>query len=74
MSQELAKGIIFAGILLVLIGVIAWFTHDKWHWVGRLPGDIRIEKEHFRVYIPITTMLLISLLLSVLLRIWRYFS
>jgi len=36
------------------------------HWIGRLPGDIRIEKENFRFYFPITTMILFSVLLTVL--------
>ncbi|ULQ55401.1 DUF2905 domain-containing protein [Flavihumibacter rivuli] len=69
MSPSTAKIIIAAGLLLVIVGLIAYFFGDKFHWIGRLPGDIRIEKEHFRFYFPITTMILASVLVSVLLRI-----
>jgi hypothetical protein len=51
--------------LLVLSGGLAWF--------GRLPGDIRIEGEHTRVYIPITSMLLVSVALSLLASLLRRF-
>lgn len=44
---------------------------DKLHWIGRLPGDIRIERDNFRVYIPITTMLIFSAVLSLVLYIIR---
>lgn len=42
-------------------------------WLGRLPGDIRIEREHFRFYFPITTMILLSLLLNLILRVIQRF-
>ncbi len=50
--------------LLVMVGGLSWF--------GRLPGDIRIERESTRVYIPITSMLLISVVLSEVLTIVGY--
>lgn len=62
-----------AGALLLLIGVVVYFFHDKLHWIGRLPGDIRIEKENFRFYFPLTTMLLASVLLNIILRIVKRF-
>jgi len=58
------KLIIAVGILIVLAGVIIWLFGDKLRFIGRLPGDIRIERENFRLYIPITTMILASLLLT----------
>ena len=54
--------IIGAGV--IIIGLLVYFLHDKLQWFGRLPGDIRVERENFRFYFPITTMILISLLIS----------
>lgn len=73
MNSDTGKWIIVAGGLIVLIGVIIYFFHDKLHWIGRLPGDIRVEKENVRFYFPITTMLLFSLLVTVLLRLIKRF-
>lgn len=67
MNPETGKYIIIAGICIVAAGVVIYFFHDKLHWIGRLPGDIRIEKENFRFFFPITTMILVSVLLSAIL-------
>jgi hypothetical protein len=69
MNNDIGKWIIVAGIFIALIGVAIYFFYDKLHWIGRLPGDIRIEKENFRFYFPISTMIIFSLLLSLILRI-----
>jgi hypothetical protein len=61
------------GLGLVALGLVVYFFHDKLHWIGRLPGDIRIQNEHLRFYFPITTMLLLSLLVSLLLHLVRRF-
>lgn len=50
------------GLLLVVVGLLAW--SGALSWFGRLPGDIRYEGAHTRVYFPITSMLLVSLALS----------
>ena len=71
MSTDIAKYIILAGILIVVAGVIIYFFHDHLRWLGRLPGDIRIEKENFSFYFPITTMILLSILLSIIFRVIR---
>ena len=68
MNQTTAKYLILAGIAIVLIGLIFYFMGDKLKWIGNLPGDIRIEKENTRIYFPITTMILISIIGSILLR------
>ena len=59
------------GLLIVIAGIIIYFFHDKLYWIGRLPGDIRIEKENFKFYFPITTMILLSLLVTALVWIIR---
>ena len=61
--QHPAWALIVVGVILVGIGV-AWLIGPSIPWLGRLPGDIRIEGEHTRVYIPITTSILLSLVLS----------
>jgi len=67
--MQTGKYIIIAGVILVLVGVVVYFFHDKFNWFGRLPGDIRIEKENFRFYFPITTMVIISIVLSLLIQL-----
>jgi H+/Cl- antiporter ClcA len=73
MNSEAGKWIIFAGIGLVLIGVLVYFFYDKLHWLGRLPGDIRIEKENFTFYFPVTTMIIVSVLVSLLVYLAKKF-
>ncbi len=71
MSAETGKYIIAAGILVVVAGIVIYFFHDKLHWIGRLPGDIRIEKENFRFFFPLTTMVLFSIGLSFIIWLLR---
>ena len=73
MDQNTGKYILIAGGIVVLAGLIIYFFHDKLHWIGRLPGDIRIERESFRFYFPITTMILVSVVLSLLVRLFKKF-
>ena len=73
MSQATGKYLIIIGLLVVLVGIFVYFLSDKLHWLGRLPGDIRVEKENFRFYFPITTMLLLSGLLNLLIWLFRKF-
>ena len=69
MNRELGKWIILAGLFLAAAGIIIYFFHDKLNWIGHFPGDIRIEKENFRFYFPVTTMILASLILTLLIYI-----
>ncbi len=71
MSSETGKYIIVAGLVLVGIGLAVYFLHDRLHWIGRLPGDIRIERDNFRFYFPITTLILFSVVLNVLIVLIR---
>jgi hypothetical protein len=64
MDQNTGKYIIILGGFIILAGLLIYFFHDKMHWIGRLPGDIRIEKENSRFYFPITTMIIFSVLLT----------
>jgi drug/metabolite transporter (DMT)-like permease len=63
--------LIVAGVLLVLVGALVWA--GALSWFGRLPGDVRIERTNTRVYFPIASMLLLSVLLTLVLAIVRRF-
>jgi hypothetical protein len=62
--------------LLIVLGVLLLVIGLAWPWlsrlpIGRLPGDILIARPGFRFYFPLTTMIIVSLLISLLLRIFR---
>lgn len=69
MESNLGRWLIVLGGLILLTGLILYFFGDKLGWLGNLPGDIRIEKENFRFYFPVTTMIIISIILSLVLTI-----
>lgn len=69
--HSLGRILILTGILLIFVGVIIYLGGNKLNWIGRLPGDIRIERENFKFYFPITTMILFSLILTGILWIIR---
>lgn len=73
MDAGAGKYIIYIGIFIVVIGTIVYFFGDKLHWIGRLPGDIRIEKTNFRFYFPITTMILASIVITFLVYLIKKF-
>ncbi len=73
MSSQAGKYLIFTGIFIIVIGIIFYFFHNKLNWIGRLPGDIRIEKQNFKFYFPVTTMILLSLLLTLIINIIKRF-
>ncbi len=64
------KLLIGAGIVLIAAGLLAWVLQGKLNWLGRLPGDIRIERDNFRFYFPVTTLILVSVLLNLI--IWAF--
>ncbi len=65
--QQIGKILVFTGLLLVAAGVIIWLLSGRLGWFGHLPGDIRIRKENFSFFFPVTSMLLVSVVLSFLL-------
>ncbi len=67
----MARLIIIVGLVIVAIGLVLQFAPWLLNWFGRLPGDIRIENEHSKVFIPITSMILISVVLTVLTNLFR---
>jgi hypothetical protein len=67
--QELGKIIIIFGIVLIGLGLILTFS-DKILFLGRLPGDIYIQKKNFTFYFPLATSLLVSAVLSLFFWLW----
>jgi len=65
------KWLIVAGVVLICIGLLA--HSGLLSWFGRLPGDIRIERPGFSFYLPISTMLIVSVALSIVLQLLRKF-
>jgi hypothetical protein len=61
--ESLARFLVLAGILLVAVGLLL-HAGPSIPWLGRLPGDIRIERPGVRIYVPITTCVLLSLVVS----------
>jgi hypothetical protein len=68
--QSIAKGLITAGLILALLGCVLWFL-PKVPWLGKLPGDITIQKENFSFYFPLVTCLMLSLVLSLLANLFK---
>jgi hypothetical protein len=73
MNANTGKYMILIGAIIVIAGLLIYFFHDKLNWIGHLPGDIRIERENFRFYFPVVTMILVSILLTILVNIIRKF-
>jgi hypothetical protein len=69
MTQQTGKIVIVVGLLIALAGIVIYFFHDKLHWIGRLPGDIRVERENFRFYFPLTTMIIFSVIITIIIRL-----
>lgn len=67
----MARWLILAGLLLLVLGLLLQFAPGAFNWFGRLPGDIRIENENGRFYLPITSMVVLSLGLTLLLNLFR---
>lgn len=65
MGRGSGPWLVAAGVVLVVVGLLAWA--GLLSWFGRLPGDIRISRDHMHVYVPITSMILVSVALSVVL-------
>jgi hypothetical protein len=59
------------GLLIVVIGLVAWAGGLS--WFGRLPGDVRVERDSVRVYAPIVSMLVVSVVVSLVLYVVRRF-
>jgi hypothetical protein len=68
--SELGKLLIITGLVLAAIGAI-FVLGTKIPWLGRLPGDIVVQRSNFRFYFPLATCILISIILTLLFNLFR---
>ena len=68
--SDLARLLIIAGSILLLLGLILWLG-PKIPWLGKLPGDITYQRGNFTLYFPLGTCILISVILTLLLYLFR---
>ena len=68
--NDLGKLLVFAGVALVVVGAILWSGFGR-GWLGRLPGDIHYTKGNFSFYFPVVTCLVLSILITVILRLFK---
>ena len=70
-SRATALVVVGGGVLLIVVGILIY--SGALGWFGRLPGDIRIERGPIRVYLPILSMIIVSIVLTALLSLLRRF-
>jgi hypothetical protein len=70
MMPAIGKMLVILGIILIIVG-IGFLFGDKIPFIGKLPGDILIKKERFSFYFPITTSIIISIILTILFSLFR---
>jgi H+/Cl- antiporter ClcA len=68
-----AKYIIIAGIIIILAGIVLYFFPNAFKWFGRLPGDIRVEKQNSGFYFPIVSMIILSVVATIVINVVRRF-
>jgi uncharacterized protein HemY len=73
MNQYTGKLMMLCGLGLLILGLVIYFLSDKMQWFGQLPGDIRIEKDNFRLFFPLSTMIILSVLLNLVIWLVRKF-
>jgi hypothetical protein len=70
--REVGRFMVIIGVITTLAGLVLWSGLAP-KWLGRLPGDIRIEREHSVFYFPIVTCIILSIVLSLLLTLFSIF-
>jgi hypothetical protein len=70
--SPIGSALIVAGVLTALAGALVWL--GVFSWFGRLPGDIRIERGNSRIYVPLVSMLLVSVAISLLASLVRWLA
>lgn len=69
MGRDFGPLLVAMGLLVVLAGVLAW---AGWlSWFGHLPGDVRIDRDNVRVYIPWVSMIVVSVIVSIVISLFR---
>ena len=72
--KDAGKWIIYFGVVVIFIGLIMNQFSDKLGWIGRLPGDIRIGSGNVKFYLPLTTLIIVNLIIFFILRLFQWFK
>jgi hypothetical protein len=67
----MGRWLIIAGLILAGTGIVLHFAPWLVSWFGKLPGDIRFETERTKVFIPITSMLILSIVLTIVVNLFK---
>jgi len=67
--EALGRGLVILGVVFALVGCVLWLAPQV-PFLGKLPGDIRIERPGLKLYFPITTCVLLSVVLTVIAQLW----
>jgi hypothetical protein len=67
---DMSKILIITGAVILTLGIVLYYAPWLVSWFGKLPGDIRIENQNSFVFIPITSMIVLSLLLTLLINLF----
>ena len=67
----MSRWMILAGAVLVVVGLVLHYAPGLLNWFGRLPGDIRIESDRGGFYFPVTSLVIVSIVLSILFSLFR---
>jgi hypothetical protein len=67
----MSRWMIIAGTVLVVVGLVLHYAPGLLNWFGRLPGDIRIESQRGGFYFPVTSLVIVSIVLSILFSLFR---
>ena len=71
--EMMGRVLVLIGGLIVIVGIVLMFS-DKIPFLGKLPGDISIKRDNFQLYFPITTSIVLSILVSVILWVFSHFK
>ena len=67
----MAKVLIITGGVLLALGLLLYYVPWTLSWFGRLPGDVRIDTDNGKVFVPITSMIIVSIILTILVNLFR---
>lgn len=70
--MNMGKWLMIIGVLAVLVGAALQFAPWLVNWFGKLPGDLRLGSGNTRVFIPITSMILLSVVLTIIVNLFRH--
>ena len=71
LMQEVGRFVVIIGVLLVVAGVILWRFPSLFGWMGKLPGDISVQKGNFSFYFPVVTCIIVSIVVTLLSWLFR---